>query len=236
MNIHKKQLLLLNRFKGCFWILIIAILYLVLNAILHLIFHISYDFFEQITGLIVLVSVIFPFYYIVIKQKKSLKEAVEKLNQSEKELRKTNQTLFTLIEALPLSIVVLDPDGRVKKWNSDSEQIFGWSEQEVLGRPHPIVLYQKQEEFYRLFERVLQGEINTSVNVQCLKKDGSPIDIHLFTIPIRGDGGHIVGAIGIVEDITQPKKMEVALYEAETKFRTIVEETLVGVCISRIIN
>lgn len=74
----------------------------------------------------------------------------------------------------------------------------------------------------------MQGILNTSVNIQCLKKDGSPIDINLFTTPIRGDGGHIVGAIGIAEDITQ---REDTLNEAETQFRTLVEENLVGVSI-----
>lgn len=219
MNILKKQMSLKNGFKGSFLILILAVV-----VIFYLTFITSYEFLGQVIYLIILISVV-PFYYIVSIQKENLKETDEKLNQSEKKLRETNQTLLTLIEGIPLSIVVLDPDGKIKKWNNTSELIFGWSEQEVIGRPHPIDLYQK------VLEGVLQGEINTSVNVQYLKKDGSPIDIHLFTTPIRGDGGQIVGAIGIAENITQRKKMEVALNEVETKFRTIVEETLVGVSI-----
>lgn len=212
--------ILKNGFKGTFWILILAVV-----VIFYLTFIISYEFLGQVIYLIILISVIVPFYYIVSMQKENLKETVEKLNQSEKKLRETNQTLLTLIEVIPLSIVVLDPDGKIKKWNNTSERIFGWSEQEVFGRPHPIVLYQK------VLEGVLQGEMNPCVEGQCLKNDGSPFDIHIFSAPIRNDEGHLVGVIGIAKDITQQKKIEVGLNEAETKFRTIVEETLVGVSI-----
>ncbi|MGM0865211.1 MAG: PAS domain S-box protein [Bacillota bacterium] len=220
MNILKKHMALKNRFKVSFWILILAVV-----EIFYLTFITIYDFLGHVIYLIVLISFVVLVYYIVSIQKMNQKETVGKLYQLEKKLRETNQTLLTLIEVIPSSIVVFDPDGKIKKWDNTSEQIFGWSEQDVLGRPHPIVLYQK------VLEGVLQGVIKTSANVQCLKKDGSPIDINLFTTPIRGDGGHIVGAIGIAEDITQRKTMEVTLNEAETKFRTIVEENLVGVSI-----
>jgi two-component system sporulation sensor kinase A len=208
-----------NGFKGSFWVLILAVV-----VIFHLIFTISYEFLGQVTFLIILVFVIVPFYYIVSVQKENLKKTVEKLNQSEEKLRETNQTLLKLIEVIPLSVVVFDSDGKIKKWNNTSKQIFGWSEQEVLGHPHPIALYQN------LLEGVLQGEMKC-IEVQCLKKAGSPLDIHISLTPIRNDEEHLVGVIGISEDITQRKKVEVALNEAKTKFRTIVEETLVGVSI-----
>jgi two-component system sporulation sensor kinase A len=220
MNTLKKQLSLKNGYKGSFWNLILVVV-----VIFQLTYITSSEFLEKVIYLFILLSVMISFYFIASIQKERQKETDEKLNQSEKKLGEINQTLLTLIEVSPLSIVVLDREGKIKKWNNTSERIFGWGEREVLGRPHPIVFYQK------LLEGVLKDDMNPCVEAQCLKKNGSPIDIKIYSSPIRNDAGLIVGAIGIAEEITQHKKIEGALDEAEIKFRSIVEETSVGVSI-----
>ena len=48
------------------------------------------------------------------------------------------QTLGALIQASPLGIIAHDGDAKVQMWNPAAERIFGWSEQEVLGRPQEV--------------------------------------------------------------------------------------------------
>src|SRR5947209_10655090 len=43
------------------------------------------------------------------------------------------------VEASPLAIIALDGEGRVKMWNRGAERIFGWTEDEVIGRPLPTI-------------------------------------------------------------------------------------------------
>ncbi|MEP9412443.1 MAG: EAL domain-containing protein [Candidatus Brocadia sp.] len=126
----------------------------------------------------------------------------------EKTLWETNQTLQALIQASPLAIIALDPQGNVTMWNPAAERMFGWNKQEVLGNPLPIVPEDKQEEFRALRERVLRGESFTGVEVRRQKRNGSPIDISLSTAPLEDGQGNVSGIMGVVADITLRKRTE----------------------------
>jgi len=131
--------------------------------------------------------------------------------RAEEALREANETLRALVRASPLAIMALDPAGNVKTWNPAAERIFGWSIEEVLGRPLPIVPDEKQEEFLALRQRVLQGESYTGVEVRRKKRDGSPIEISISTAPLRDAHGEISGIMGVVADVTERKQMVEAL-------------------------
>lgn len=127
---------------------------------------------------------------------------------AEEELREKSQTLQALIQASPLAIIALDPDGNVTMWNQSAERMFGWNKQEVLGRYLPIVPDDKQEEFHTLRERVLRGESFTGVEVRRQKRDGSLLEISLSTAPLRDKQGNINGIMGVVADITERKRTD----------------------------
>jgi len=131
--------------------------------------------------------------------------------RAEEALREANETLRALVLASPLAIMALDPAGNVKTWNPAAERIFGWSIEEVLGRPLPIVPDEKQEEFLALRQRVLQGESYTGVEVRRKKRDGSPIEISISTAPLRDAHGEISGIMAVVADDTERKRMVEAL-------------------------
>ena len=145
---------------------------------------------------------------------RSIRYAIERKRVEEK-LRETNQTLRTVIQASPMPIMALDPDGNVKMWNLAAERTFGWTEEEVRGRPLPIVAAEKQEEFRALRQIVLQGQELTGVEVRRQKKDGSPIDVSLSVAPLRDTRGRVVGVIVVVTDATPRKQVERLKDEAD---------------------
>src|SRR5205814_655322 len=73
-------------------------------------------------------------------------------------LRDTNETLQAIIQASPLAIVVLDTEANVKLWNSAAERIYGWSEQEALGRPLPTIPLGQEEELRHNQQMALAGQ------------------------------------------------------------------------------
>lgn len=138
---------------------------------------------------------------------RAVRYAIER-KRTEEELRKTNQTLRTLIHASPLAIISLDREGIVKLWNPAAERMFGWTEPEVRDRPLPIVPMEQQQEFRGLLGMVLQGKGVTGVEVRHQKKDGAPVDLSISAAPLSDAKHLIVGTIAVVTDITERKQAE----------------------------
>ncbi|MBI5050001.1 MAG: PAS domain S-box protein [Nitrospirae bacterium] len=136
----------------------------------------------------------------------------------------TSQILQSLINASPLAIIAIDPDGNVILWSPAAERIFGWSEQEVLKRPNPIVPEEKQDEFRAFRQRIFQGESFSGVEVRRQKKDRSLIDVSLSTAPLYAAAGNIIGAMAAIEDISERKQIEKSLRQSEERYRKLVEE------------
>ena len=129
-------------------------------------------------------------------------EITERRN-AEEQLRRTRDELQALVEAAPVAIVGIDTEGTVVSWHGGAQAMFGWSAAEVIGRPLLNVPPDKQEEFRALRERVLQGNSLTGFETRRVCKNGSPIDVSLSTAPLHDGAGHVVGIIGVYQDISE---------------------------------
>ncbi|MCL1473744.1 PAS domain S-box protein [Argonema antarcticum] len=145
--------------------------------------------------------------------------------QAIEELRTTNQTLQTLIAASPLAIATINNDGNVTMWNPAAERLFGWSETEVLGKPLPIIPPEQQEEFRTIVQTELQGEEQTGLELRRQRKDGSPIDISLWTAPLFDGNGVVTGCIGLFVDISDKVRAEQALRESQQQLMAIMDNS-----------
>ncbi|HZD18684.1 MAG TPA: PAS domain S-box protein [Actinomycetota bacterium] len=123
-------------------------------------------------------------------------------------LRELTESLRGVFVASPLAIMVLAPGGTVRHWNPAAERMFGWTADEVIGRPLPYVPQDKQEEFARLRARVIDGEAFSGVEVTRVRKDGSPIEVSLSTAPSYDGDGNVEGIVAVIEDITDRKRAE----------------------------
>ncbi|MBI5418961.1 MAG: PAS domain S-box protein [Deltaproteobacteria bacterium] len=148
--------------------------------------------------------------------------------RAEEVVREAGEKLMGLIQASPLAIMCLDPDGIITMWNLAAERIFGWSEEEVLDRPNPIVPEDKRQEFQALLDRSRQGIPLIGVEARRRKKDGSPIDVRIWTSLLRDGAGKITSIMVLYDDITERKQMEEALRQSEERFRQAQKMEAVG--------
>lgn len=123
-------------------------------------------------------------------------------------LRISEQTLRSLIDACPVCVLTLDREMNVTLWNPAAEALFGWTAEEVVGMPYPLVPEGEWASFQRLFDRVLAGEGFTDVEGQRATKAGRPLDLRIHTAPLRTATGRVTGAMALLEDLTDHKRLE----------------------------
>lgn len=152
-----------------------------------------------------------------------------------RDLRRAGDQLKAMIEASPLALGGVGPDGRVTLWNRTAEQIFGYSAEEVIGRPYPVVPGEDAETFKRRFERVAKGEIVRDTQARQRRKDGTLIDVRVFAAAYHDSTGDLLGVMFALEDITERKQWE----EAQSRLVSIVnssDDAIIGKTLDGIIT
>jgi PAS domain S-box-containing protein len=132
--------------------------------------------------------------------------------------------LAALIASSEDAIIGLTLDGVIVSWNPGAERLYGYSAADVCGRPfsllfppdHPNELSGTMEQL-RLGKRAAPGEV---VHVH---KDGRRVDVSLSLSPVKDVSGAVTGAAAIGRDVTDRKRAEAKLYEAEGRFRQLAE-------------
>jgi len=145
----------------------------------------------------------------------AIKQDITERKQAHEALTETLDMLRAIIHASPVAIAILETDGHVRMWNPAAERIFGWRENEVLGRPLPTIPPGKEEEHRAFRARVLADNAFTGIEVVRMRKDGAPVNISLSTAPLRNAQGRIWGIMGLMNDITERKMVEMQAKRTE---------------------
>jgi len=143
-----------------------------------------------------------------------------------RELRESVEFQRAMIACSPVALYSIDPEGNVQAWNDSAEKIFGWTAEEVMGKPLPIVPKDKQDEFSALRKRVMEDGGISDVEVVRRRKDGSLFDASLSAAPIYNAKGDVIGIMSFMEDITQRKQAEAALRKSEIRYRSLFDHSL----------
>jgi PAS domain S-box-containing protein len=132
-----------------------------------------------------------------------------------KRLEEIRYSLAAIVESSDDAIVSKDLNSIIQSWNRGAERIFGYTADEVIGKPITILIPPDHiDEEPAIIERIRQGERVEHFETIRRRKDGSRVEISVTISPIKDDRGHVIGASKIARDITQRKRDERALNEA----------------------
>jgi PAS domain S-box-containing protein len=113
--------------------------------------------------------------------------------------------LAAIVEASPDGIFSTDAEGRVTSWNAAAERIYGYGEDEMLGRSGwVLVLPERMEEARQVGHTMLSGGSMVNFVSQARTKDGRTIDIAPSVSAIKSPSGDVVGTLTIVRQIAPP--------------------------------
>jgi PAS domain S-box-containing protein len=120
-----------------------------------------------------------------------------------------SQRLAAIVESSDDAILSKDVNGIIMSWNQGAERVFGYREDEVIGKPVTILIPQdRQDEEPRIIARIRQGERIDHYETVRQRKDGSLVDISLSVSPIVDADGKVVGASKIARDISDRRRAE----------------------------
>jgi PAS domain S-box-containing protein len=128
-----------------------------------------------------------------------------------------------LHDAVGQAIIATDLQGRIIYWNRAAEELYGWSREEVMGRP--IVEVTPSEELLERAEEImseLRAGRSWSGEFVVRRKDGSTFPAMVTDSPVHDEQGTLVGIIGVSTDLTELKKAE-ELRRSEERFRLLAE-------------
>jgi PAS domain S-box-containing protein len=163
------------------------------------------------------------------------KPIIRTLEERTFELEKRNEELLRLaliVDSSDDAIIGKTIDGIIVSWNKGAEKIYGYTEMEVRGKSITILVPPDQpDETLEILKKVKRGELIDHYETSRQRKDGTIIDVSLTISSIKNKRGEIDGISTIARDITDHKRAERALIESEQRFRHLVENSLVGICI-----
>lgn len=140
---------------------------------------------------------------------------ISKRKLAEEALVETNETLESIIQASPLAIIGKDADGNVKTWNWAAERIFGWSAEEVVGRPYGLVPAGRENEIEEGLEVMRDGGNLTGLETKRRRKDGELIDVSISASALRNGRGDFNGVVTVIADITERIHLEEQLRQSQ---------------------
>jgi two-component system, LuxR family, sensor kinase FixL len=132
-------------------------------------------------------------------------------NAAESDWQELEQPLSLLVHHIKdYAIFLIDPEGRVMSWNQGAQQIKGYTEAEIIGKPISVFYTeednQKGEPFQNLQRALREGRYE-SVGLR-KRKDGSVFNADVVFTPFRDNKNNLKGFIKITRDITKQKKAE----------------------------
>jgi PAS domain S-box-containing protein len=154
---------------------------------------------------------------------------ISEIKGAEKALRASEQRFRRLYDESPVAFQSLDTEGRFIEVNAAWLALFGYHREEVIGKPFPTFLAAGQADlFHGRFAEFLRRKVVHSIEFRMRKKDGDELIISFDGIFLFDIHGKPIHSNCVLQNITERKRAEELLRENEERFRSLYENTSIG--------
>lgn len=145
--------------------------------------------------------------------------------------------LAAIVDSSSDAIVSKDLNGIVTSWNAAAEFMFGYTSDEMVGRPIILVFPPDRiDEEAEILARVRRGQTISHYQTTRQRRDGQQFPASVSVAPIRDQSGAIIGASKIVRDLTDWLERETRLRDVQTQLFHAQRLTELGQLISTLVH
>ena len=156
---------------------------------------------------------------------------LENLRKKDAALKKSEERFRNLANALPQVVFETDTKGQLLFVNERAFGIFGYSKKDFEDGLNIFKMIEKsdREKALNNFQDILKIAKPSFNEYNAVKGDGSIFPVAIHSAPVMKDGV-VVGLEGILIDMTKPKLAEKELLDSREKYQSIVDQSMVGIC------
>jgi PAS domain S-box-containing protein len=146
-----------------------------------------------------------------------------------KRAEQATRLLAAIVESSHDAIVSKSLNGVITSWNKGAERLFGYAAEEAVGQNITLIIPpERRYEERAIVEQLTRGERIDHFETVRMRKDGSLLDVSLTISPMKDASGRVVGASKLARDITERKRAEEALRQAQTDLAHASRLTTMG--------
>lgn len=156
--------------------------------------------------------------YSVIHQETKMKELEYDRDRLAAKLEINQQYLKNILHTSDQAIMMVDQNEKFIAWNKGAEKIFGYKEDEIIGKPSSV-LFPEGEKYQKELEKIIAdakqiGHSNI-VETERRKKNGELISVRLSVSRLPSSKGEYVGRSIIIKDYTEFKRLQAQIDQSE---------------------
>jgi PAS domain S-box-containing protein len=160
-----------------------------------------------------------------VKAREVLRQTLAELEDVKTSLHESmeqSRWLAAIVHSSDDAIISENLEGIVTSWNAGAERLYGYSAEQIMGKPITILLpRERQDEELTILGRIEHGDRIKHYETVRQRRDGSQFDVSLSVSPVKDAEGNVVGASKITRDITERKRSEaqISLLAREAEHR-----------------
>lgn len=160
---------------------------------------------------------------------------ISERKRTEAALRESEARLQAIIEHAPHGIAIVSTKGRYTMVNPAQCRILGYSETELIGKSFRDFTHSDDADLNEeMALEMIQGRMDHfTLEKRYVRKDGQTIWVVLSVSAVRDENGALRYFIGLLQDITERKRMEQTLRESEETLRTFLDALPSAACLVR---
>lgn len=160
-------------------------------------------------------------------------QKIDKLTLITRRFQNISKYFESILQDSTDIILTIDTEGYILKFNRGAQIHFGYSQEEILGKPFKFLFVNDIDELKVVNSVLLSGK---SVNEELPLKtsDGSVILVNMSVSEMKSDNNQIIGMVVTAKDITEKKKLEMELVKKnELLSKLAITDALTGLNNSR---